>query len=267
MIEDVLCCPVCGGEDLTVRSVSATCGACARQYAVEHGVIDLAPPGGREERSVTQRIMESRFYARFYEDVMRPRLTHVVSDRTLPEEYHLAAKYLDLRDATAVLDVACGTGNFTRHFAHELRRQEPPALLVGVDISWPMLETARTYLRSERLEEAVHLVRANATRFPLRTGAFDRVHCAGALHMMEDIDAALAEFSRLLSPGGICVIGTFVMGRGVLRRAVKRLAEIPSGFHWFGPDELPGRLAAHGLATYAESVQGDALTIAARRVA
>lgn len=263
---DVLRCPACGHEGLTARSASVKCPICERQYAVEHGVVDLEPPGGRPDRSVTQRLMESRFYARFYEDVMRPRLTNVVTNRTMPEEFVLASKYLELDKATAVLDVACGTGNFTRQFAHEMRAGAHPGLLVGADMSWPMLETARTYLRAERLEEYVHLLRANATHIPLRSATFDRVHCAGALHMMEDVDAALAEFARLLEPGGICVIGTFVMGRGVMRRAFKRIAEIPSRFHWFGPDELPGRMAAQGLAVYAESVQGDALTVAARRV-
>ena len=239
---------------------------CERQYGIDHGVVDLEPPGDRHHRGVAQRIMETRFYAKFYEDVMRPRLAGVMTERTLPEEFVLAARYLQLPRATAVVDVACGTGNFTRHFAHELRASSSRALLIGVDASWSMLETARTYIRTEQLEDDIHLVRAHPSKIPLRAASFDRLHCAGALHMMEDVDATLTEFARLLQPGGICVIGTFVIGRGVMRRALQRITEIPSGFHWFGPDELPGRMASHGLAVYAESVEGNALTLAARRV-
>ncbi len=263
---DVLRCPACGHDGLDARSASVRCPVCERQYGIEHGVVDLEPPGGRQDRSVTQRLMETRFYARFYEDVMRPQLTNVVSARTMPEEYRLATEYLQLSKAQAVLDVACGTGNFTRHFAHELLKQDRGGLLVGADVSWPMLEAARAYVRAEGLQDSLHLVRADATRFPLRTGSFDRVHCAGALHMMDDVDAALAEFARVLQPGGICVIGTFVSGHSMMRRVLKRIAEIPSGFHWFGPDELQGRMASHGLAVYADSIEGDALTLAARRV-
>lgn len=263
---DVLRCPACGHDGLEGRAASVKCGSCQRQYGIDHGVVDLEAPGSFQAKSVTQRLMETRFYARFYEDVMRPRFTNVVTDRTMPEEYVLAAKYLKLETARSVLDVACGTGNFTRHFAHELARSESGALLIGADISWPMLETARTYLRNDGLADSVHLVRANASKLPLRSESFDRIHCAGALHFMDDVDRTLAEFARLLEPGGICVIGTLVAGRGLMRRALRRIAEIPSGFHWFGPDELPGRMASHGLAVYAESVQGNALTLAARSV-
>lgn len=262
---DLLRCPICGHDGMTGYSTSTKCPVCHREYSIERGVIDLAPPGGRESRSVTQRLMESRLYARFYEDVMRPRLTNVVSDRTLPQEYRLAAEYLELGSARAIVDVACGTGNFTRQFARELESDGNDALLLGVDISWPMLEVARENLRRERLQDRVQLVRANATRFPLKTGGFDRVHCAGALHLMEDIDEALREFARLLAPGGICVIGTFVTGRGVLRRVAKRIAEIPTHFHWFGPGELERRLDHAGLTPVISDTQGDALTLKAVR--
>lgn len=263
--EDLLRCPGCGHDGLEARSASVKCPICQRQYGIEHGVFDLAPPGGRDARSVTQRIMESRFYARFYEDVMRPRLTNVVTARTLPEEYLLAAEYLELADARALLDVACGTANFTRHFAREMLESEEPGLIVGADLSWPMLETARHYLRREGLSDYVRLMRADATRFPLRTDAFDRIHCAGALHMMDDIDAALREFARLLQPGGICVIGTFALGRGLMRRFTKRIAEIPTHFHWFAPDELERRMAAAGFDVVHKSIEDDALTVKARR--
>jgi SAM-dependent methyltransferase len=260
--EEILRCPGCGHDGMRARSASVQCPVCDRQYGIEHGVYDLAPPGNRAGRSVTQRIMESRFYARFYEDVMRPRLTNVVTARTLPQEYRLAIEYLQLQDAHALLDVACGTGNFTRHFAREMLASDRPGLLLGADISWPMLETARNYLRRDGLSDYVRLMRADATRFPLSTGAFDRVHCAGALHMMQDIDGALREFARLLEPGGICVVGTFVLGRGFMRRLTKRIG---TRFHWFAPDELHRRMARVGLTVVDESVEGDALTVRARR--
>lgn len=261
----VVRCPMCGHDGMTARRTSTRCPICQREYPIERGVVDLAAPSGRDGRNVTQRVMESRFYARFYEDVMRPRLTNAVSDRTLPQEYRLAAQYLELSQSHAILDVACGTANFTRHFARELSQAGNPAELIGADMSWPMLEVAREKLRRDGLEERVHLLRANAARLPLKTGAFDRVHCAGALHMMEDIDGALREFARLLEPQGICVIGTFVTGRGLVRKLVKRVAEIPTHFHWFTPRELERRLVGAGLRPLATNVQGDAITIKAIR--
>ncbi|MBA2664758.1 MAG: methyltransferase domain-containing protein [Bradymonadaceae bacterium] len=269
---DTLRCPACGHDDFSVGSTSITCMSCQRQFSMQNGIADLAPPHV-PDRSVTQRIMELRFYAQFYEDVMRPRLTGVVSDRTLREEYRLAADYLELDEDSRLLDVACGTANFTRYFAERLglaeldgRSNLAQPLLVGMDLSWPMLETARNYLRREGLEDKVLLLRGDATRIPVKRGSYNRVHCAAGLHMMSDIDEALRNFARVLEPDGVCVIGTFILGEGVFRRFVKRVAEIPTKFHWFSREELHRRMERAGFEIVDESISGDAITLKARRV-
>lgn len=268
----VLICPNCGNESFDVYGASLTCTACRREYNFQEGVADLAPPY-RKGANMSQRVMESRFYSRFYEEIMRPRLTSIVTERTLREEYALSTELLDLQADSRVLDVACGTGNFTRYFAqrldalsvHEDGEVRSDALLVGVDLSWPMLETARKYIRRDQLEERLFLVRGDATRLPMQRGAFDRLHCAGALHMMDDIDEALRNFACVLEPGGICVIGTFTLGKGLLRKLAKRVAEVPSKFHWFSQKELYQRMERAGFEIIEESVEGDAITVKARK--
>ena len=258
-------CPICGHDGLDLRSALLTCSACRREYNFQSGVADLAPPT-QPTRNLSQRLMETKAYAKFYEDLMRPRLTHVVSERTMREEYALSAELLELDDRQDVrlLDIACGTGNFTRYFAQRLVGK-PDFLLAGVDLSWPMLETARSYIRREGLENRVFLVRGNAIHLPLQTRAFNTLHCSGALHMFDDIDGALRSFARVLEPGGVCVIGTFVLGEGVLRRAVKRAAEIPTKFHWFTQKELFHRLEAAGFDVVSHDREGDAITVKAIR--
>lgn len=264
-----LICPNCGNDAFHVRDTVISCTACRREYNFQEGVADLTPPY-RSSGGASQRLMETRFYSRFYEDVMRPKLTSVVTERTLRQEYALSTELLDLEPGVRLLDVACGTGNFTRYFAQRLDALSQGAredhLVVGVDLSWPMLETARKYVRRDGLEEDVFLVRGDATRLPLRRESFDRLHCAGALHMMDDIDEALRNFACVLAPGGVCVIGTFILGEGRLRRLAKRLAELPSGFHWFSRKELRARLEQAGFEFIEESVEGDAITVKARRV-
>ena len=268
----VLICPNCGNESFDVYGASLTCTACRREYNFQEGVADLAPPY-RKGTNMSQRVMESRFYSRFYEEIMRPKLTSIVTERTLREEYALSTELLDLQSDSRLLDVACGTGNFTRYFAqrldalsvHEDGEVRSDALLVGVDLSWPMLETARKYIRRDQLEERLFLVRGDATRLPMRRGAFDRLHCAGALHMMDDIDEALRNFACVLEQGGICVIGTFTLGSGLLRKIAKRVAEIPSKFHWFSQKELYQRMERAGFEVIEESVEGDAITVKARK--
>lgn len=262
-------CPACGHDDFERGATTLTCTACRREYNFHSGVVDLAPPHP-SGRNLSQRLMETRFYARFYEDVMRPRLTGLVADRTLGEEYVLAGELLELDENVRLLDVAAGTGNFTRHFAHELFDMENPdaerkALVVGMDLSWPMLETARTYLRRDGLDDDVFLIRGDATRIPIRRAAFNRLHCAGALHMMNNIDEALRNFARVLEPEGILVVGTFIKGDGLLRRLVKRVGEVPTKFHWFDRDDLHQRMRRAGFEIVEDSIAGDAITIKALR--
>lgn len=263
---EVLVCPNCGHDGFSQLGVALRCEACRREYSFTRGLADLAPPhyhtGG-----LAQRVMETRLYARLYEDVMRPRLTGVVTARTLSEEYALAAQWLALEPGLSLLDVACGTGNFTRVFAQRMRAREgrQPSLVVGVDLSWPMLEHAQQYLKRDGLSDGVFLVRGDASRLPLGRATFDRLHCAGALHLMSEPDEALRNFARVLKPGGLCVIGTFIRGRGVLRQLLKRVSEPISQFRWFSERDLHERLSRAGFVLEDQSIQGDALTLRARR--
>lgn len=265
---ETLRCPACGHDDFDRGATTLTCKACHREYNFHSGVADLAPPKP-SGRSVTQRLMESRIYARFYEDIMRPRLTGIISDRTLGEEYILAGEMLDLEADSRLLDVAVGTANFTRYFAQRLLElsgsDEEKSLVVGMDLSWPMLETARTYLRRDGLDDDVFLIRGDAARIPARRGAYNRLHCAGALHLMDNIDEALRNFARVLEADGICVISTFIQGDGLLRRTLKRAAEVPTQFHWFTREELHQRLRRAGFEVMEDSIAGDAITVKALR--
>lgn len=88
-----------------------------------------------------------------------------------------------------VLDVATGTGLSVEGLVPRAAR------LVGVDIAAPMLRQA----------PVPHRALARAEALPFRAGAFDLVTCAQAFHWM-DPPAALAEFHRVLAPGGLLAV-------------------------------------------------------------
>lgn len=268
-LQGVLVCPNCGHDTFIAEpGAGITCCACRREYVERRGVIDLIPPY-RQPHSPSQRIMESRFYARFYEDVMRPRLTALVTSRTMREEYALSADLLDLEPDSRLLDVACGTANFTRYFARRLDAygEDPSrALLVGIDLSAPMLEVARQHIAREEIAQPIYLVRGDAARLPFERGAFDRVHCAAALHLVEDPDEVLRHVACVLEEDGLLVLTTFVKGEGFLRKIAKRLAEIPTKFRWFDHAELRSKIERAGFEILDEFIEEDAITIQARRV-
>lgn len=99
-----------------------------------------------------------------------------------------------------VLDVACGTGDVLRTFA----RLEPGlGGLIGLDFSAGML--AQAVNRPAGHPSAVW-VRADALRLPLADQSVNIVSLAFGLRNFTDMPAALAEFHRVLAPGGRLVI-------------------------------------------------------------
>jgi ubiquinone/menaquinone biosynthesis C-methylase UbiE len=121
-----------------------------------------------------------------------------------------------------VLDFATGTGRLS--FAL-MKRPEFKGRIVAVDISQGMLEKAHEKLGAIGREEIVRgdpaptrrveFLRHQSLPLPFLDATFDVVCCLEVLELLPDMDAALAEMSRLLRPGGILLTsrGTEASGR------------------------------------------------------
>ncbi len=94
---------------------------------------------------------------------------------------------LSLDSRTRILDVGCGTGEFTRVLA-----EESDARVVGVDADESLLSVA-----AGRPE--IEVVAGDATRLPFADDAFDLVVCQALLVNLPDPVAALREFARVSS--------------------------------------------------------------------
>ena len=94
---------------------------------------------------------------------------------------------LRLPPMSLVLDVAAGTGDFTR----ELQRQGQRA--IATDLSYGMLDAGREM--SER-------VQADASQLPFRSASFDGVTCGYALRNFTDLALTFEEMARVTRPGG-----------------------------------------------------------------
>lgn len=106
---------------------------------------------------------------------------------------------------TAV-DVACGTGVLAGFLLDAGWTH-----VIGVDLSWPMLERA-----ADRTPEA-EWVQGDALELPLDDGVADGLASSFGLMFMPDPSAALAEMGRVTRSGGPVVVST-----------------------WLGFDECPG---------------------------
>jgi ubiquinone/menaquinone biosynthesis C-methylase UbiE len=102
-----------------------------------------------------------------------------------------------VRDAGArrVLDVGCGTGILADRLVQELG-----VAVTGCDWSAAMIG------RAAHRNPAVGCIRGDATRLPAGDATFDAVVATEAFHWFPDQPAALAEFRRVLVPGGVLLV-------------------------------------------------------------
>jgi ubiquinone/menaquinone biosynthesis C-methylase UbiE len=95
-----------------------------------------------------------------------------------------------------VLEIGAGTG----YFSLNLLKAGVVEEAVATDISPGMLAALSS--SAEGLELEVKTVRCEATELPFPADSFDLVFGHAVLHHLPDLDAAFAEFRRVLRPGG-----------------------------------------------------------------
>ena len=96
-----------------------------------------------------------------------------------------------------VIDVGCGFG----HSFDELAARFSPDEIVGMDAA-PDLQ-ARAGAAAAACAAPVRLHAANAARMDLPDDEFDLVFCHQTFHHIVEQEAAMAEFFRILKPGGV----------------------------------------------------------------
>lgn len=151
----------------------------------------------------------------------------------------------NLREGDSVLDIAGGTGDLARAFSHKVGER---GTVVFTDINEAMLRQGRERLEDEGLLLPTTL--CDAERLPFASGRFDLVSVAFGLRNMTRKDAALAEMSRVLKPGGRLLILEFS----------KVAAPLEKIYDWYSFKVLPriGKLVAGDAESYrylAESIR------------
>ncbi|MGE4292848.1 MAG: DVU_1556 family methyltransferase [Desulfovibrio sp.] len=127
----------------------------------------------------------------------RPEARAVLGETLRPGDFALtdrAVEALDLRPGMSALDAGCGTGATVRR----LRRRFGLHAL-GIDLC-PAPPAANSLALAPGL--ASGLVQSRIDALPLRNHCLDAVFCECVLSLQMDPKGVLAEFHRVLAPGG-----------------------------------------------------------------
>lgn len=130
---------------------------------------------------------------------------------------------LDGLPTGVALDAACGTGRFAGYLAEHGHH------VIGVDSSPDMLAVAR-----QRVPAAEFLL-GDVNELPVADGSVDVVTCGLALAHVPSLRPAMAEFARVLRPGGNLIISD-VHVELILRGSVVQV---------IGPAGEPGRVPTY----------------------
>ncbi len=98
--------------------------------------------------------------------------------------------------AERVLEVGIGTGQLGLLMARR------GVHLTGFDVSMEMMRR----LRDKTEDEAIRLVRADATRSPFADGSFGAVYARWVLHLIPGWEQAVAEMHRVVTDDGVIAI-------------------------------------------------------------
>ena len=111
-----------------------------------------------------------------------------------------ALKRIELSERCKILDLACGTGDFTV----ELARLWPNAETIGVDLTPRMLDIAREKLSG--IPNVTYLTGDAQNLSMLKSDEFSLIVCAFGFRNFPDKAKALSECHRLLAGGGRLVV-------------------------------------------------------------
>lgn len=100
-----------------------------------------------------------------------------------------------------VLDVACGTGDFTIEIA---RKAAEGSSIIGIDLSEGMMKVGREKLKTAGIDATLEYGDCEALTYP--GSSFDRVSVGFGVRNFEHLEIGLKEMYRVLKPGGKLVI-------------------------------------------------------------
>ncbi|KAL6758835.1 S-adenosyl-L-methionine-dependent methyltransferase [Haematococcus lacustris] len=269
-------CPICLTHKISAaghpaRAADPSCPRCRRTFSQQPDYLDLTLTSGLEPVVYNQKawggteLFRSPLISYVYERGWRQGFLWA-GFPGVDKEFDMAMQYLQPAYGKVLVDMSCGSGLFSRRFA----RSGCFSGVVAADFSESMLQQAKIFFQEDGTLPSssstssspapgscpLMLLRADVARLPFETGSVAAIHAGAAIHCWPNPQAALAEISRVLAPGGVFVGTTFMVAAAPLGAVVgdslvrplnqldKRLA---GPYKWWEEAELRDLSASVGL--------------------
>ncbi len=115
-----------------------------------------------------------------------------------------AVKKLKSLNPKKILDIACGTGDFSIEALKLI-----PKEVIGIDISIEMLKVGNEKIKKKKLENIITLKLGDSENLEFEDDYFDAAIVAFGVRNFETLQKGLKEIFRVLKPGGVFIVLEF----------------------------------------------------------
>lgn len=255
----VFVCPYCKVR-LRENDYSLKCLKCGKVFPIVEDIPDFLPKELKPERRKMIKFVD-RLSSIYETPLWYPVVYYLYGGFFIPSVKKTVKTIIDMLevDGGLVLDVACGTGLFTRRIAKRVKQ------VYGFDISMGMLRKAQKYVKKEGLKN-IMFARAEVENIPFPHEFFDGVLCCGALHLFPDVIRALKEMNRVLKKNCKLAVMTFIKRRFLGIKRVYKHLEKEHGAHVFDLNELEDYLKSSGYTEFKYNIHGSIILFEAKKI-
>jgi ubiquinone/menaquinone biosynthesis C-methylase UbiE len=146
------------------------------------------------------------------------------------EEFHEIPHLLALTSASKVLEIGSGAGGCALHLTGALNCR-----VIGIDVNAEGVRLANERAKTQRLDALVRFEQVDASKpLPFKEKEFDAAYCNDAICHLPNRAGVMAEFCRVLKPGGRLLFSDAVVVAGLVTS--EEFAKRSSvGFYVFAP--------------------------------
>lgn len=196
-----------------------------------------SPPSSAEHYNVNYGNFQAELYGKIRQEAFGEDIGQN-SWHTAEEQDRFLA-WLELASGQTLLDVGCGAGGPALRIA-----ARTGCSVTGIDSHEQAVTTARALATERGLAERADFRAADASgRLPFPDGSFDAITCIDAINHFPDRPRLIAEWVRVLKPGGRVLFTDPITVTGPLTNA-EMMVRTSAGFYLLVPNGYDERIIA-----------------------